>query len=33
VLTVNITSRSLRGSPAVRAAAKVLGELPRRTAK
>ena len=33
VLTVNTTSRSLRGSPAVRAAAKVLGELPRGTAK
>jgi cell division protein FtsQ len=33
VLTVNTTSRSLRGSPAVRAAAAVLGELPRRTAK
>ena len=30
VLTVNTTSRSLRGSPAVRAAAAVLGELPRR---
>jgi len=33
VLTVNTTSRSLRGSPAVRAAAAVLGELPRRIAK
>jgi cell division protein FtsQ len=33
VLTVNTTSRSLRGSPAVRAAAAVLGELPRRVAK
>ena len=33
VLTVNTTSRSLRGSPAVRAAAKVLGELPPRIAK
>src|SRR5215831_231800 len=33
VLTVNTTGRSLRGSPAVRAAAKVLGELPRRAAK
>ena len=33
VLTVNTTSRSLRGSPAVRAAAAVLGELPQRIAK
>ena len=33
VLTVNTTSRSLRGSPAVRAAAAVLGELPRQIAK
>lgn len=33
VLTVNTTGRSLRGSPAVRAAAAVLGELPRRIAK
>jgi cell division protein FtsQ len=33
VLTVNTTSRSLRGSPAVRAAAQVLGELPRRIAR
>jgi cell division protein FtsQ len=33
VLTVNTTSRSLRGSPAVRAAAAVLGELPARIAK
>jgi cell division protein FtsQ len=33
VLTVNTTGRSLRGSPAVRAAAKVLGELPRRVAR
>jgi cell division protein FtsQ len=32
VLTVNITGRSMRGSPAVRAAAAVLGELPRRIA-
>jgi cell division protein FtsQ len=33
VLTVNTTSRSLRGSPAVRAAAAVLSELPARIAK
>ena len=33
LLTVNTTSSSLRGSPAVRAAAAVLGELPRRAAK
>ena len=33
VLTVNTTGRSLRGSPALRAAAAVLGELPRRIAK
>jgi cell division protein FtsQ len=33
VLTVNTTSRSLRGSPAVRAAAAVLRELPSRVAK
>ena len=33
VLTVNTTGRSLRGSPAVRAAATVLGELPRQIAK
>jgi len=33
VLTVNTTSRSLRGSAAVRAAAAVLGELPHRIAK
>jgi len=33
VLTVNITSRSLRGSPAVRAAAAVLAELPRQVAR
>jgi cell division protein FtsQ len=33
VLTVSTTSRSLRGSPAVRAAAAVLGELPARIAK
>jgi cell division protein FtsQ len=33
VLTVNITGRSLRGSPAVRAAAAVLGELPPRITK
>jgi len=33
VLTVNTTSRSLRGSAAVRAAATVLGELPHRIAK
>jgi cell division protein FtsQ len=33
VLTVNTTGRSLRGSPAVHAAAAVLGELPRRIAK
>jgi cell division protein FtsQ len=32
-LTVNITSRSLRGSPAVHAAAAVLAELPRQIAK
>jgi cell division protein FtsQ len=32
VLTANITSRSLRGSPAVRAAAAVLAELPRQVA-
>lgn len=32
VLTVNTTSRSLRGSPAVHAAAAVLGELPPRIA-
>jgi cell division protein FtsQ len=33
VLTVDTTSRSLRGSPAVHAAAAVLAELPRRVAK
>jgi cell division protein FtsQ len=33
VLTVNTTGRSLRGSPAVRAAAVVLRELPREIAK
>ncbi|HEY2309232.1 MAG TPA: FtsQ-type POTRA domain-containing protein [Streptosporangiaceae bacterium] len=33
LLTVNTTGRSLRGSPALRAAAAVLGELPRRIAK
>jgi cell division protein FtsQ len=33
VLAVNITSRSLRGSPAVAAAAAVLGELPRGVAR
>ena len=33
VLTVNTTSRSLRGSPALRAAAAVLRELPSRAAK
>lgn len=33
VLTVNITSRTLRGSPAVAAAAAVLGELPRQVAR
>ena len=33
VLTVNITSRSLRDSPAVRAAAAVLAELPRQVAR
>jgi cell division protein FtsQ len=33
VLTVNTTSRVLRGSPAVRAAAAVLRELPREIAK
>jgi cell division protein FtsQ len=33
VLTVNITSRRLRGSPAVAAAAAVLGELPRQVAR
>ena len=33
VLTVNTTSRSLRGSPAVRAAAAALGELPGGIAK
>jgi cell division protein FtsQ len=33
VLMVNITSRHLRGSPAVAAAAAVLGELPRRVAR
>jgi cell division protein FtsQ len=33
VLTANITSRHLRGSPAVRAAAAVLAELPRQVAK
>jgi cell division protein FtsQ len=33
VLTVSITRRSLRGSPAVRAAAAVLAELPRQVAR
>jgi cell division protein FtsQ len=33
VLTVNTTSRSLRGSPALRAAAAVLRELPARIAR
>ncbi len=33
LLTINITSRSLRGSPAVAAAAAVLGELPRQVAR
>jgi len=33
VLTVNTTGRSLRGSPAVRAAAAVLAELPRVVAR
>src|SRR5499425_506513 len=33
LLAVNITSRSLRGSPAVRAAAAVLAELPQQVAR